>query len=138
MPEHVEPGGRLRTCAEQPARREKAREREHVEARHHRAEEVRAREREQSARANDGELLEQQHRGNQVAHHQRRLVRRDERRQRRKRLLRERHEAGEHDRRHADDGERHLVVPASGRVRREKCARRPVQAPMAPGKQWKN
>jgi len=82
-----------------------------VYARHQRGEQVAAREHQERARPQDGELAEEQHRGDQVVDDQRRLIDRDEGEDRRQGHL------GEGDR---DDEE--------GRARQDGHQRQPTLA----------
>jgi hypothetical protein len=78
MPKHVEPGGGLRSCAEQPGRRKQAGKSQHVHRSEHGREQVSAGEHEQSARAQYGELSVKQDRCDQIVDCERRLVDRHE------------------------------------------------------------
>ena len=78
VPDHVQPGGGLRTGTDQAGRPEQAREAERVGHRHQGREQIAARKDEKRRRAEDGELREQQDRGDKVVDQKRRLVARDE------------------------------------------------------------
>jgi hypothetical protein len=116
VPEHVQPGGGLRTGAEQAARREQPREAEGMADRHPGAEQVSAAEREQRPRAQDADLREQQRRRQQIGAHQRRLIDRNEGGNRGELHLRERHGEQEERRGGGHDAERD---PSLGEVRRQ-------------------
>ena len=68
------------------------------------------------ARATDGELPEEQDRGDEIVQHQRRLVDRDERGRWGERLLREGRGGEEHDGRDDDDHAREAPVAVVRRV----------------------
>ena len=121
VPEHVEPRGALRRRAEQAGRREQARKRQRMHHRHQRAEEIRAGEQQQGARTQQAELRVEQHRGDQVAGGERRLIGRDEGPDDGKLHCRERDEDGENDNRDRADPERQRPVDrARRRVRQER------------------
>jgi hypothetical protein len=85
VPAHVQPGGALAAAAQQAAGREQAREGQHVHHRHHHGEQVAAGQHQQGTRAQDAEVTEQHHRGNQVVEDQAGFIDRDKRSQRRQR-----------------------------------------------------
>ena len=78
MPNHVQPGGGLRTGTDETGRPEQAREAERVGHRHQGREQIAARKNEQRRRAEDGKLREQQDCGDKIVDQKRGLVARDE------------------------------------------------------------
>ena len=82
MPEHVEPGGGLRSGAEQSGLCEHAGEGQGVDDHHQRGEQIAAGQQPQAGCAQDAVLAEQQHRGDQITQRQGRLIGRNEGRDR--------------------------------------------------------
>ncbi len=123
VPKKIQPRSRLRPRAEQPRRREQAREAERVRDCHARAEEVRGGKDQKRAGAENRELPEQQHRGQQVDQHERRLVERQEGRQRGQQRLRERSHGEKRRPRHDDDPQRKAAVARSRLKRRQERPR---------------
>jgi hypothetical protein len=97
VPELIEPRGRLRTGTQEPGRCEDTRKGQNVRDDHQGVEQVPGRERQHGARANLDEMIEKQHRGNQIADEQRRLVGRDEGRHRGERYSHIRNRGKERD-----------------------------------------
>ena len=119
VPEHVQPGGALRSGAEQPGRREQPGEAQGMRNGNEGGEEVTPREHQQSARSQDAVLTEQQDRGDQVIDDLRGLIDRDESDHRRKRHFGKGHRRQEDDRRDPDDRSREPAIAGSSWQRRQ-------------------